>query len=334
MPRSWTTALCTGIAAAVLACGPGPSASAREEGRTVLEGEVRASLGGDVFLFLGEAQALSAGMAGAALPRVTAVPKDRRARGDHHFVFADVEPGRWDLFGFVDVDGSARLDVDVLAQPDEGDLLLPPVEITLEEGARERLNREASLRARESPPRVTVVGREGQEVMLGDQPTTLVSLTLAASAGLHVHLVDADGDGRADDANGDGLPELWPRTFLRFLPRPGQTVPVDAGGRRAEVILPLIPDPLATLLPLGGDVSRRLRLETLQVLVWPQAQALWLGEDGSQTMEALGAIPVGEWELVLLTSEGRFWRLPNALGAEDAGQATRFRVVHGSGEGG
>ena len=285
MPRSWTTALCTGIAAVLLACDPGSSGGTQENGRTVLEGEVRASLGGDVFLFLGDARALSGGLTEAALPQVTAVPRERRARGDDHFVFASVEPGRWDLFGFVDVDGSARLDVDVLAQPDEGDLLLPPVEVSLVEGARKRLDLEVSLRARESPPRVTVVGREGQEMVLGDQPTTLVSLTLAASGGLHVHLIDADGDGRADDANGDGLPELWPRTFLRFVPRPGQTVPMDVEGRRAEVALPLIADPLATLLPLGGDVTRRLRLDTLQLLVWPQAQAVWLGEDGTQTME-------------------------------------------------
>jgi hypothetical protein len=124
-----------------------------------------------------------------------------------------------------------------------------------------------------------------------------------------VRLRDEDGDGNADDLNGDGIPELFPQFFLRFVPRPGQPA--------AQVIVPLVINPVPFIPILQGDVNREASAVSVQLFVVPQAQA----------------IPVGEYQLWALSAEGAFWYVPNALGSRDSealrSQALRFQIVRG-----
>lgn len=131
----------------------------------------------------------------------------------------------------------------------------------------------------------------------------------------------------ADDANGDGIPELWPQVFLRFVPRPGQTVPAE------QVVIPIAFNPLPFLTTLGSDVASEVVAEQLLGFVVPQAQAV-SAEGGQVSTTSLDAIPVGDYELVVVEATGQVWRVPNALGSSLPSQSVRFRFVHGTGLGG
>jgi hypothetical protein len=137
--------------------------------------------------------------------------------------------------------------------------------------------------------------------------------------------------------DGLGVPVLYPQVFLRFLPAPGQTVPVDARGNPVDVILPLAFDPAPFLVGLGTDPSGAVLASSLAVAVIPQAQAIAYPPGANPTVTALSAIPVGAYELWVLQKSGQFWRIPNdlstsaaaQLGGPIASQGVHFTVVHG-----
>ena len=136
--------------------------------------------------------------------------------------------------------------------------------------------------------------------------------------GFSIGLVDVDGDGRPDELDGDRVPDLTFTAFLRWLPRPGQN---PAG---TEIIVPLLLNPAPFLSNLGGNVRLRLLVDRLSLTVLPQAQEV-LRRVGRREVQNFGAPPVGEYELIVLTGTGQFWRLPNQLGPEVPSQAVRFR---------
>jgi hypothetical protein len=280
---------------------------------------------------------------GTAVPRyATAVPEVRLAAGDPRFLFSEVAPGPYRLWGFLDANRDVDLAVDVLAQPGAGDWI-PEAAAELEVAAGGVAEQELTLtrRRRHGPPAFRVMGEgtDGGVVTLTDAPLG-ESLTVEADGlGLlrgeesrfAVQLRDADGDGNADDVNGDGIPELFPQFFLRFVPRPGQTVPAQADGGAPQVIVPLLINPVPFLPVLQGDVMREVSAASLVLFVVPQAQAVSRGADGGQALMPLGAIPVGEYQLWALSAEGAFWYVPNALGERDSeamrSQSLRFRVT-------
>jgi hypothetical protein len=268
---------------------------------------------------------------------VTAVPELRLGTGDARFLFAEVVPGPYRLWGFLDANGDADLSVDVLAQPGAGDWV-PDAGVDVEAPAGGALLQELSLtrRLRHGPPafRVTGEGSDGGVVTVPDSPLVLTSLTVEADGlGLlrgeetrfFVRLRDEDGDGNADDLNGDGVPELFPQFFLRFVPRPGQTA--------AQVIVPLVINPVPFIPILQGDVTREASAVSVQLFVVPQAQAVSDAGDGGQVLTPLAAMPVGEYQLWALSAEGAFWYVPNALGSRDSealrSQSLRFQIVRG-----
>jgi hypothetical protein len=270
------------------------------------------------------------------------VPEPRLAAGDPRFVFSEVIPGPYRLWGFLDANQDVDLTVDVLAQPGAGDWI-PEAAVELEVPAGDVTRQELTLarRMRHGPPafRVTGGGTDGGVVTLSDLPLG-ESLTVEADglgllrgeeARFFVRLRDADRDGGADDLNGDGIPELFPQFFLRFVPRPGQAVPAQADGGASQVIVPLLINPLPFLPVLQGDATREVSSASLVLFVVPQAQAVLRELDGGQTFVPLGAIPVGEYQLWALSDEGAFWYVPNALGERDPevlrSQALRFRIV-------
>jgi hypothetical protein len=309
-----------------------PKDSSRIEGQVVGPGSPR----GDAYVFLfapGEGPPR-----GPAVPRyVTAVPELRLSTGDARFLFAEVLPGPYRLWGFLDANGDTDLSVDVLAQPGAGDWV-PDAGVDVDAPAGGVLLQELSLtrRMRHGPPafRVTGEGGDGGVVTVPDSPLVLTSLTVEADglgllrgeeARFFVRLRDEDGDGNADDLNGDGVPELFPQFFLRFVPRPGQTA--------AQVIVPLVINPVPFIPILQGDVTREASSVSVQLFVIPQAQAVSDAGDGGQVLTPLAAIPVGEYQLWALSAEGAFWYVPNALGSRDSealrSQSLRFQIVRG-----
>lgn len=314
--------------------------SGRLQGQVLGPGSPR----GDAYVFLfapGEGPPR-----GQAVPRyVTAVPDLRLGTGDARFLFAEVNPGPYRLWGFLDANGDVDLSVDVLAQPGAGDWL-PETGVELEIPAGSVVEQELTLtqRRRHDPPafRVTGQGIDGGVVRVPDSPLSLTSLDVEAEglgllrgeeARFFVRLVDRDGDGNADDLNGDGVPELFPQFFLRFMPRPGQTVPMQTDGGPSQVIVPLVINPVPFVPILQGDVTREASATSLQLFVVPVAQAVSEATDGGQVLTPLAAMPVGEYQLWALSAEGAFWYVPNALGARDSevlhSQSLRFEIVRG-----
>ncbi|MDY7228323.1 hypothetical protein [Hyalangium rubrum] len=339
--NSSRVALC---ACVLLLLGGCPQEGAPDTPRGRVEGQVAGPgvLQGDAYVFLfapGEGPPQ-----GPAIPRyVTAVSSLRLEAGDSRYRFSEVLPGPYRLWGFLDANGDADLSVDVLAQPGAGDWS-PEAGGEVEVAAGEAVEQELTLarRMRHGPPafRVAGEGTDGGVVTLEDAPLSLVSLSVEADglgllrgeeARFFVRLRDGDGDGDGDDLNGDGVPELFPQFFLRFVPRPGQAVPRESDGGVSQVIVPLLINPLPFVSVLQGDVTREASAESLQLFVVPQAQVVSVAPDGGQALTPLGAIPVGEYQLWALSAEGAFWYVPNVLGDRDSealrSQALRFRIV-------
>lgn len=303
--------------------------------RFQLRGSVSTRSEGSAYLFLYEPG--EGPPSRPAIPRhVTAVSSVRLA-ADPRFVFASVERAAYRLWGFLDRDRDVRLDVELLAQPSAGDLTSAGLELAAELFDPAQGSGTASVpapveldqRVAFDPPALEIAGAESV-VVLPDQPLLPVRFAIQATrlgglldqVAFPVSLADADGDGAADDLDGDGLGDLYPQLAFRFLPRGGQTVPdAGEGGESPEVLIPLFIESLQIRAALGADPARVLPLDELPLLVLPVA----VTRDGTP----LPAIPVGEYELVAIAESGQVWRVPSALGTEHPSQATRFRVVHG-----
>jgi hypothetical protein len=308
------------------------------EGRVELAGPAR----GNAYLFLfapDEAPPENRGE-----PRyVAAVPEVRLAAGDARFRFSEVGPDVYRLWGFLDANGDADLTVDVLAQPGAGDWVPESsVELNAQPGQVLPADLVLPRRVRRPLPSFQVVEQgDGGVVSLTDSATAIVSFTVKSEGfgvlrgdepRFFVRLADANGDGTPDDVNGDGVVDLWPQFFLNFVPKPGQSVPLDSRGRPARVIVPLLPNATPFLTSLQGDVGQEVAAELLQLFVIPLAQAITEEPGRGRVVTTLGAVPVGEYELWAVNEEGGFWFVPNDLGRRSGeplpSQALRFRVVH------
>lgn len=312
----------------------------------VVEGEAILSEGlrGDVYLFLsGQAEGPPGGQ---GAPRyATAIPDGRLGRGDRRFVFGGVAPNPYRLQAFLDSDRDFTPEVEVLAQPGAFDRRGRAVALNLQPGQRLEVAVTLDELVRWEPPAFLVLGAPPVTV-LPDRPTSAVTLELRshpqhgfdpAHSGLVVSLSDANGDGRPDDSDGDGIPDLHPRVFLRYLPRSGQWRPVNQRGEPGEVIVPLVFNPGPFLAGLAGDVRREIVVRQLVVLYLPLAQAITDEPGPGTVVTPLAAVPPGEYELWIVSREGQFWKLPNALGSPGetpragprpvASQAARFEIV-------
>lgn len=334
------------LVAMLTACG-GPSPEVRREGQ--LEGRVQVSPStrGDGWVFLyppGAGYPLT-----QAFPeRVTAVPDLRLSSGDARYLFAEVEPNPYRLWAFVDTNRDFSADIDVLGGPGAGDRVASGVELNLQPGEDASVDLPVNEHVLHEPPAFVINRVEpGSMLELPDQPNGVIALDLVSHdlgvlrpdrTVFVVGLGDADGDGVADDSNADGVPDLFPQIYLRFLRRPGQVVPLDPKGTPAEVIVPLAFNPGPFLAALAGDPSKDVVVDSLQAAVIPQAQAITHEPGRGRVVTAMDAIPVGEYELWVVNESGQFWRLPNDLRGEAAAglggpfptQGVQFRFVHGT----
>ncbi len=153
---------------------------------------------------------------------------------------------------------------------------------------------------------------------------------------------DADGDGMADDNNGDSVPDvLWPRVLLlRIDPEDEDGLETAAGPTVLPgVVLPLDPaDPtnpqsnLALAWSLQGlpfDGASVLPQTSLRVAV-PGVIVTDLATASTSPIEAVAAAGVevdGEYQVIVMNSTGQTWQLPNESQLFDVdGQNARFTV--------
>ncbi|MBK7858798.1 MAG: hypothetical protein IPJ65_09290 [Archangiaceae bacterium] len=294
-------------------------------GRVEGTAKVSAGLGGDVWAFL---YASGEGPPGPpAVPRfATAVSALRLGAGDAHFVFGSVAPNPYRLWGFLDVDSSFDPNVDVLAQPGAGDRFGEGVELNLEPGQVLSSDLRLTAAVSDEPPGFRLEGSETDVVLDGtvNQPTVLTVVSDGLGhldprrTAFHLGLVDADADGRPDDLDGDGVPDLSLQLFLRWKPLPGQ----DSGG--GSVVVPLVFDPSPFISSLSGRLDTTVAVTRLQGAVVPQAQRLTTAPGKLPTLTPVGSAPVGDYELIALSTNGQFWRVPNDLQAEQPSQGVRF----------
>lgn len=255
----------------------------------------------------------------------TAISRERLAT-DPRFVFGEVRPNPWSLWGLLDGNDNFDPQVDVLAQPGAGDRVGEAQPINVQPGLRQRFDYSATTLVQFEPPAFHVVGA-GAEVHYAVQTDLVTPISISADAvgrldakkvGFPLGLVDADHDGRADDANGDGVPDLSLQFVLLWQPLPGQISTTD------QLIVPLTFDPTPILASLGGDLLATFVMSDLQLYLVPQAQWLRRDASGRAALEAAGAPPPGGYALVALAVGGQFWRIPNELGPSIPSQATRF----------
>lgn len=313
----------------LLACGcPEPSEPDTLARTGTVTGPIAAPIAADVWVFLyrpGE------GPPGApAEPRAFGAVSAARMASDPRYVIPNVRPNPWRLYGLLDVDGDFDPTIDVLAQVTAGDRFSRGVEFQSQPGRGAVVPLSIEELVPFEPPAFSFEGEQDLDVTLDPAldaitPLTLVSDSLGGrldskKVAFTFGLVDGDGDGRPDDADRDGTPDLSTQLFLRWLPLPGQT----SGG--VSVIVPLVFDPSPFLRTLEGRLDTTVTSNRLQVVMVPQAQGVGTGADGGTEIRPWGPPPQGDYELVILSASGQFWRVPNGLGATVPTQATRLHI--------
>jgi len=280
----------------------------------VVTGPITTTAQGDAWVFL---YSPGEGPPGApAAPRAVSAVSARRLETDPRYVIANVKPNPYRLFGLLDVDSDFDGTIDVLSQPTAGDRVSTPVDFQSQPGRGATVALDLNKPVFTEPPAFSLEGVAGDDLVLDFALDAITPLTLLAdpvghfdpkAVGFTFGLLDADGDMRPDDVDGDGTPDLSLQLFLRWQPRPGQ-LPEDT-----TLIVPLAFDPSPFLRTLEGRLGATVTANRLQVVMVPVAQALGPTEDGGAGIRPWGAPPAGDYELVALAAGGQFWRLPNQL---------------------
>lgn len=289
-------------------------------------GHVESTVGGDAWLFLYRPGEGPPGIPAEPVA-VTSVSATRLAT-DPRFVFANVKPNAYRLYGVLDVDSNFDT-IDVLAQPTSGDRVSSGAAVQAQPGRGAVVDVAFSRVVHLDPPAFSFEGESDLDVVLDTALDAITPLTLIADdvgvfdpqrIGFTFGLVDENGDGRPDDRDGDGTIDLSLQLFLRWLPRPGQ---VEQG---TTVIVPLVFDPSPFLRTLEGRLDTTVTTKRLQVVMVPQAIAQGVSSDGGATTTPFGAPPAGDYELIALQSGGQFWRVPNQLGPRVSSQSVRLHI--------
>lgn len=121
--------------------------------------------------------------------------------------------------------------------------------------------------------------------------------------------VDGDGDGVPDDANKDGIPEFWPKVFVKRLadadvPLKDDAAPIVlAAGFRPDVVLPML---------MNGDGTPRMTpvpVTSLDLAIRPMA----LDATDPLAPKPLASVPPGRYAVIVIQFTGQTWRVPNEL---------------------
>ncbi len=313
----WLPAACMVLLAA---CGP-PALPALSKVGTV-SGPVRAPVVGTAWAFLSRVSG-TAPAVGPSIPQfATAVPAPRIATGDARYVFGAVEADPYELGGLLDLQDNFDPNVDVLAQASAGDRLATSLRLDVQPGRDTEAPLDCAQLVQREPPAFRLEGATGavplDPHLAVENPLVLIADDVGVfdsrRGGFAFGLLDADRDGRPDDAEGDGIPDVSLRLFLRWRPRPGPLQPGE------EVIAALVPDLVDVLQELEGQLGRVAVRQRLTAYVLPRAQLVRL-QGGALSVSDYGRLPTGRYELVALGEHQAFWRLPNDLAARVPSQA-------------
>ena len=312
-----------------------------------------ASPGGDVVLFRYRCEEPPPPSGSGRPEDFLLVPADRFEGGEAPFVFASVPAESCVLVGgFIDRDDDFHYAVDISAQPTGGDVALQLIVRTTggpEEGS-EYIEPPAPLQLRpdftyaHDGPLFQIEGDAPVEMILGSEAGTTPPLRLdieavsidsdflrAPDTAFDVVLAaDADGDGLPDDLDGDLAPDvLWPQVRAMKLD------PDDPSGLALAdppVVLPavvmsvdpaaepgvynLVESAIAAAQPFDGESSferTRLRLYVPGFLVTNTDPLELLPVENAN---AAGIDVEGDYALLVMNPDGRFWRLPNLLATD------------------
>lgn len=160
--------------------------------------------------------------------------------------------------------------------------------------------------------------------------------------------VDDDNDGAPDDANGDGVPEMWPRVVVRKLSNDNLLLDendldknsiLDATGADYEKVDPktgasIAPDGVPDLVVLAAgfdptslapllidSMTGRVKtaptpINSLNLVIRPTA----FDATNPRAPAPLKSLPSGRYAVVIIQQTGQTWRLPNELSPDLAGR--------------
>lgn len=132
-----------------------------------------------------------------------------------------------------------------------------------------------------------------------------------------VQYVDDDHDGQPDDANRDGVPDFWPKVFVRKLADSGPPLAADDDwnhdGVPDAVVLAAGFDPGPVTAALtdtnGAPKMTPAAVPSLTLVLRPLA----LDASNPAAPAPLPAVPRGRYAITLVEPTGQTWQLPNEL---------------------
>ena len=244
-----------------------------------------------------------------------------------------------------DVDGNFS-PIDLLETPTKADLTgavinlsnLRPLSIAVGAGAVTGQNVIMTGPIGLDQPVFTIDATQGSATMPADsvQPVRFglaatpfnFPLGAATAPAFTVSLV-RDANGATVDADGDGLPDVWPRVFLVRLDPGDPTLqtqfqdPANPGHALTEVI-PAAVDPtpfLPALLATPGGAGTILTT-TVPVIARPT-----LVNATNPDAKTRGPLQPGNYRIVVINQTGQVWQIPNSAGSQVASQQRSFAVT-------
>jgi hypothetical protein len=155
-----------------------------------------------------------------------------------------------------------------------------------------------------------------------------------------VRFVDDNADGVPDDANADGIPEVWPRVVVRKIQQEGNPLIDEHDLDKNGIVDAPNPDttqsyehldgmddglPDVVVLAAGFDVSEyaaslvdsmgRVKatptvVPRLRLVLQPRA----FDVSNPASPQPLRAVPIGRYAITVIQQTGQTWRVPNELG--------------------
>ncbi len=191
-----------------------------------------------------------------------------------------------------------------------------------------------------------------ESIMLNGQPRVIELQATPIDEGVMnqptpaflVRFIDDNADGVPDDANGDGIPEVWPRVVVRKI-QPGLNPLIDENDVDKNGVVdaksgttlsyehanaPDDTEPDVVVLAAGFDVTEYApslvdamgRVKTtptavprLKLVLQPRA----FDVVNPTAPQPIRAVPIGRYAITVIQQTGQTWRVPNELGLNVAG---------------